>query len=136
MFVGEELKKRQGEDLRVKKEVAPAKQLPSTSTAELVGNKPEAKPTVPAPTEAPSPSTSTTPAVRDRMAANVPNVQLNRAVQDSNLRFAPYGLSGLLAGSRAENSFGPTHFSRYREDLNTPRTLLTWSSVKENNIED
>ena len=50
-------------------------------------------------------------------------VQLNRAVQDSNLRFAPYGLSGLLAGSRAENSFGPTHFSRYREDLNTPRTL-------------
>ena len=94
LFTAQELKKRQGEPnfLIVKRNEAPAKQTPSTSTAELVRNNPEKEPTLPVPTDAPSPSTSIATTVRDRGAANVPSVQLNIPVPtDTIIAFGEYG---------------------------------------------
>ena len=51
LFTAEALKKRIGEELNVKRAVAPAKQAPSTFTGLFVRNEPEKEPTIPVPTE-------------------------------------------------------------------------------------
>ena len=67
---------------------------PSTSTAQLVENKPERKQTIPVTTDVPF--TSTVPTVTDSVAANVPSVQSSRTDQDSYSEDIPtYGHCGL-----------------------------------------
>ena len=90
-FTANELKKRLA--------VEPTESVPttpSTSTAELAGNKAEKEPALAVPSDALSPSTSTGAAVRDRVAANVPSFQSSRTVQDSYCEDIPiYGHCGL-----------------------------------------
>ena len=81
MLTVEELERRLGEELNVGREDAPANQLPSTSTAQTVGNAPESEPSLLVSIVAPSPFTRTTaPTVRDTVAAINPSVQVNSPV--------------------------------------------------------
>ena len=88
------MERRLGEELNVGREDAPANQLPSTSTAQTVGNGPESEPTLLVSIVAPSPFTPTASTVRDTVAAINPSVKLNIPVPtDTIIAFGDCGMN-------------------------------------------